>query len=121
MNNEQRIACGEQLAAWKDNAEMPELISAFYYFPADIKDPAYRYDDASAKFVEADPSDDIAAFRDEISRSDGRNFFEERTALVITRFTESRPNQIFVTVDPTRGAPPPAFLAPGPAARTDRC
>lgn len=95
----------ESLAAWKENAGFPGLISEFYYFPAEQKDVPYKFDAASGKFTGAAPSADIDAFRDEIAKSDGRNFFEKRTALVITRFKVSRPNRIFIAVTSSGTAP----------------
>lgn len=96
----------ESLAAWKENAQFPDLISEFYYFPAEQKDAPYKFDTASGKFIEVAASDDTTAFRDEIAKSDGRNFFEKHTALVIPRFKAAGPNRIFVTVNSSPGTPP---------------
>lgn len=89
----------EQFAAWNDNAEFPELISAIYYFPADRNVPASKFDANARQFAVIEPSPEIDAFREEAAKSDGRNFFEDRTALVIPRYpTLGLPNRIFMAV-----------------------
>src|SRR5690606_5079576 len=85
--------------AWNDNAEFPDLISAIYYFPADRNAPASKFDANARQFAVIEPSPEIDAFREEAAKSDGRNFFEDRTALVIPRYpTLGLPNRIFMAV-----------------------
>ncbi len=86
----------ERLAAWKESAEDPDLITSFYFFPMSPQGSALRFDPKIGKFEPLELDENISSLRASVDKDiDRRNFFKEQTAIAIP-VSESLQRERFV-------------------------
>lgn len=91
-NGRSDAAFTEHVKAWNENSEDPELLSAFYFFPAKAEETAYKYDPAAAKFEPFEADANISNLRVSVDKENNeRNYFDEFSAIAIP--INERPTQ----------------------------